>query len=356
MQMRRERHMRQESATPQPVRIALVGAGVMGTNHLRVLRDFDEGAVSVVGVSERVPEALARAERLFHVPGFADYREMIERTAPDLVVIVTPTATHFEVASFALEHGCHTLVEKPIARTLEEAFTLIELSHARGAILAVGHVERFNPAVRRLKQLLEEGTLGAIYQLHARRLGPFPPRIRDVGVTLDLATHDLDVMRFVTGGQVESVFAQTRQFVRHNFEDLLLGVLRFDSGVLGILDVNRLTPTKTRELTVTGERGMFYLNYLTQELTFTENDYEPSAWGQMGSLAGVGDGVMTRYKVHKAEPLRLEYDDILRAMRTGDRAGVSGEDGLAALALARDILESAQTGKVITCEAAIRVR
>lgn len=343
------------SESKTPLRIALVGAGAMGVNHLRVLRDFDEGVVSVVGVAESYPDTLARAERIFHVLGFADYRAMIEQAKPDLVVVVTPTATHAEVASFALEQGCHTLVEKPIAHSVEEARALVELARARGVVLAVGHVERFNPAVRKLKQLLEEGALGEIYQLHGRRLGPFPPRIRDVGVTLDLATHDLDAMRFVTGSRVDTVFAQTRQLVRHNFEDLLLAVLRFDSGALGMLDVNRLTPTKARELTVTGEKGMFYLNYLTQELTFTENDYEPSAWGQMGSLAGVGDGVMTRFKVHKAEPLRLEYEDIMRAIHEGAQAGVSGEDGLTALAIAQDILESAKSRKVIACAPAIQV-
>jgi UDP-N-acetylglucosamine 3-dehydrogenase len=343
------------SESETPLRIALVGAGAMGVNHLRVLRDFEEGVVSVVGVAESYPETLARAERIFHVPGFADYRAMIEQAKPDLVVVVTPTATHSEVASFALERGCHTLVEKPIAHSVEEARALVELARARGVVLAVGHVERFNPAVRKLKQLLEEGALGEIYQLHGRRLGPFPPRIRDVGVTLDLATHDLDAMRFVTGSRVDTVFAQTRQLVRHNFEDLLLAVLRFDSGALGMLDVNRLTPTKARELTVTGEKGMFYLNYLTQELTFTENDYEPSAWGQMGSLAGVSDGVMTRFKVHKAEPLRLEYEDIMRAIHEGAQAGVSGEDGLTALAIAQDILESAKSRKVIACVPAIQV-
>ena len=346
----------QVRATEAPLRVAIVGAGSMGTNHLRVLRDFEEGKVSVVGVAESYPDALARTERIFHVPGFADYREMIEQAKPDLVVVVTPTVTHFDVASFALEHGCHVLVEKPVAHTVAEATALVELARAKGTVFAVGHIERFNPAVRRLKQLLEEGTLGGIYELHARRLGPFPPRIRDVGVTLDLATHDLDVMLFVTGSRVQSLFAQTQQLVRRDYEDLLLGVLRFDSGAVGVLDVNRLTPTKARELTVTGERGMFYLNYLTQELTFTENDYEPSDWGQMGSLAGVGDGVMTRYKVHKAEPLRLEYEDILRAIRSGTDAGVPGSDGLAVLSIAHDILTSAQTGKVITCEATIQAR
>lgn len=346
----------QVRATEAPLRVAIVGAGSMGTNHLRVLRDFEEGKVSVVGVAESYPDALARTERLFHVPGFADYREMIEQAKPDLVVVVTPTVTHFDVASFALEHGCHVLVEKPIAHTVAEATTLVELARSKGVVFAVGHIERFNPAVRRLKRLLEEGVLGNIYELHARRLGPFPPRIRDVGVTLDLATHDLDVMLFVTGSRVRSLFAQTQQLVRRDYEDLLLGVLRFDSGAVGVLDVNRLTPTKARELTVTGERGMFYLNYLTQELTFTENDYEPSDWGQMGSLAGVGDGVMTRYKVHKSEPLRLEYEDILRAIRTGTDAGVPGSDGLAVLGIAHDILESAKTGEVITCAATIQAK
>lgn len=346
----------QVSETTAPVRVAIVGAGSMGTNHLRVLRDFEEGKVSVVGVGESFPETRARAERIFHVPGFADYKTMITQTKPDLVVVVTPTIMHFEVASFALEQGCNVLVEKPIAHTVAEAEKLVTLARAKGLVLAVGHVEHFNPAVRRLKGLLEEGVLGQIYQLLARRMGPFPSRIRDVGVTLDLATHDLDVMRFVTGSDVRTLFAQTQQLVHRDYEDLLLGVLRFDSGAVGVLDVNRMTPTKTRELTLTGERGMFYLNYITQELTFTENDYEPSDWALRGSVAGVSDGVMTRYKVHKAEPLRLEYEDILRAIRTRTDPGVTGEAGLIALTIAHDILESAKTGKVITCEATIQAK
>src|SRR5579859_4083418 len=108
----------QVRAAEAPLRVAIVGAGSMGTNHLRVLRDFEEGKVSVVGVAESYPDLLARTERIFHVPGFADYREMIEQAKPDLVVVVTPTVTHFDVASFALEHGCHVLVEKPIAHTV----------------------------------------------------------------------------------------------------------------------------------------------------------------------------------------------------------------------------------------------
>src|SRR5579859_2484179 len=339
----------QMSATRPPLRIAIVGAGVMGTNHLRVLRDFDESAVTVVGVSENHPETLARAMRIFHVPGFADYHEMIERVTPDLVVVVTPTATHYEVASFALEHDCHTLIEKPIARTVEEALALVELGRAHGVILAVGHVERFNPAVRRLKHLLEAGTLGTIFQLHARRLGPFPPRIRDVGVTLDLATHDLDAMRYLIGDEVDHVYAETQQRVHQQHEDLLLGLVRFRNGVIGMLDVNWLTPTKVRELSVTGDRGMYLVNYLTQDLYFYENDYTPTNWDALRSVSGVSEGTMTRLKVQKAEPLALQYQDLLRTLDAGTAPTVTGEDGLMVLRLAHQLIEATRAGEVVRC-------
>src|SRR5579859_3116145 len=329
----------QMSATRPPLRIAIVGAGVMGTNHLRVLRDFDESAVTVVGVSENHPETLARAMRIFHVPGFADYHEMIERVTPDLVVVVTPTATHYEVASFALEHDCHTLIEKPIARTVEEALALVELGRAHGVILAVGHVERFNPAVRRLKHLLEAGTLGTIFQMHARRLGPFPPRIRDVGVTLDLATHDIDVMRYLADAEVERVHAETQRRILNTYEDLLLGVLRFSNNAIGVLDVNWLTPTKVRELSITGEKGMYLVNYLTQDVYFYENDYTTTTWDALRSLTGVSEGTMTRFKIQKAEPLRLEYEDVIAAIQNDTAPTVTGEDGLAALTVALQLTE-----------------
>jgi glycosyltransferase involved in cell wall biosynthesis len=198
------------------------------------------------------------------VQGFADYREMIACAAPDLVVVVTPTATHFEVASFALEHGCHTLIEKPIARALDEALALVELSREQGVILAVGHVERFNPAVRRLKQLLEEGTLGTIYQLHARRLGPFPPRIRDVGVTLDLATHDLDVMgsgpaqaSLEALARVEGVSDRVRILPPAPYEELLQWTASAELGLIAYrgdysLNVRYCLPNKLFEYLMAG--------------------------------------------------------------------------------------------------------
>jgi UDP-N-acetylglucosamine 3-dehydrogenase len=332
-----------------PLKVAVVGAGTMGTNHLRVLRDFDEERVQLVGVAETHAPTLARAVSRFHVAGYSDFRELIAETHPDLVTIVVPTQLHFPVAAFALDAGIHVLVEKPIASTIQEASALIDLAAVRGVRLAVGHVERFNPAVLALKRLLAAGELGQIFYLNARRLGPFPPRIRDVGVILDLATHDLDAMRYLTGAEVERVYAETQQRVHEQHEDLLLGLVRFDNGVVGMLDVNWLTPTKVRELGVTGERGMYLINYLSQDLYFYENDYTPTNWDALRSLTGVSEGTMTRLKVQKAEPLWLEYEDLIQALGSDTTPTVTGEDGLAVLRLAHQLLDATRAGEVIRC-------
>ncbi len=323
-----------------PLNIGIVGAGSMGMNHLRVLRDLSGEQIQLVGVADESDLVLHRAMNRFHVPGYTHYQQMVDETHLDLVSVVVPTHMHFEVASYLLERGINVLIEKPMARTTEEASTLIQLARRNGANIAVGHIERFNPAIIELKRHLMAGEIGQLFHLHARRLGPFPSRIRDVGVILDLATHDIDIMRYLTSFEVEHVFAETQRRIHNTCEDLLLGVLRFSHDVIGVLDVNWLTPTKVRELTVTGEKGMFLVNYLTQDIYFYENDYTSTSWDALRSLTGVSEGTMTRLKVQKAEPLRLEYEDIIRALTNKTQPVVTGEDGLAALKIAHRLLES----------------
>ena len=316
------------------LKIAVIGMGSMGMNHLRVLRDFDDELIQLVGVAETHEPTLKHAMSRFHVAGYIDYRQMIEQTHPDLVAVVVPTHLHFAVASYALERGINVLVEKPITSTVEEAQILIELARQRNVKLAVGHIERFNPGVIAMKRRLVAGELGQIFHMYARRLGPFPPRIRDVGVTLDLATHDIDVMRYLLDAEVEYAYAETQQRLHSTCEDLLLGILHFSSHAIGMLDVNWLTPTKMRELSITGEKGMYHLNYLTQDVYFYENDYTPTNWDTLRTLAGVSEGTMTRLKVLKAEPLHLEYEDIVEAISSDRLPTVSGEDGVAVLKVA----------------------
>ncbi len=320
-----------------PVKVAVVGTGSMGMNHLRVLRDFPEDQVQLVGIAEVHEPTLKRAISRFHVEGFSDYRQLVEATHPDLVSVVVPTYLHYEVASYVLDRAISVLVEKPMTSTVDEGQALIQLARRRGAKIAVGHIERFNPAVIEVKRRLVAGELGQVFHLHARRLGPFPPRIRDVGVTLDLATHDLDVMRYLADAEIERVYAETQRRIHNKYEDLVLGVLRFCNGAIGMLDVNWLTPTKVRELSVTGDRGMYLINYLTQDLYFYENDYTPTNWDTLRALTGVSEGTMTRLKVQKTEPLHLEYEDIFAALRNDALPSVTGEDGLAVLKAAIQI-------------------
>jgi len=324
------------------LKVAVVGAGSMGMNHLRVLRDCNEEHVHLVGVAEVREATLSQAVRRFHVPGYTDYRQMVDKTHPDLVAVVVPTHLHFEVAEYMLNRGINVLIEKPITSTIEEAIALIQLARSHKCKIATGHIERFNPAIIELKRRLLANELGQIFHLHARRIGPFPSRIRDVGVTLDLATHDVDVMRYLVDAEVKHVYAETQRHIHHDYEDLLLGIVRFTNDAIGMLDVNWLTPTKIRELSVTGEKGMFLVNYLTQDVYFYENDYTPTNWDELRRLKGVSEGTMMRLKVQKAEPLRLQYEDVLAAVRDDTQPTVTGEDGLAVLQIIYHIMESTQ--------------
>jgi predicted dehydrogenase len=202
--------------------------------------------------------------------------------------------------------------------------------------------------VRELRRRLEGDELGAVFQVHARRLGPFPSRVRDVGVIVDLATHDLDVMRFLLDSDVERVYAETAQRIHTDHEDLLSGLVRFANGAIGVLDVNWLTPTKIRELSVTGERGMFVVNYLTQDLIFHHNDWAQRTWTPGGGQLTVSEGDVIKIRLDRQEPLAAELGAFVAAVRGEGPLVVTGWDGLEALRLAEAIGRSGQEHRELT--------
>lgn len=325
--------------------VAVIGVGSMGKNHARVYREIPE--VNLVGVADANADAAAAAGRLHNVPAYDDYRAMLEQAQPDAVSVVVPSAQHYEVAREALLAGCHVLVEKPLATTLDQAQTLIDLAKRLQRVLMVGHIERYNPAIIELRRRLDAGQLGRIFQIHARRLGPFPNRIHDVGVIMDLATHDLDIMRYLTHSEATRVFAEVRREVHPTFEDMFAGTVRFADGTLGVLEINWLTPTKIRELYVTGERGMFHVNYITQDLRFCENaEANGDDWAALSLLRGVKEGSEIRFAVNKREPLRLELEAFVSQAEGHSTSAASGYDGRAAMELASAFIASAQTGAV----------
>jgi predicted dehydrogenase len=324
----------------------------MGRHHVRVLQEMER--VELVAVADAEPLTLAAALRGRDVRGYLAFEQMLDNEQLDLVVVAVPTSSHKDVATRAMRAGAHVLVEKPIAATCAEAAELIGEAQRWGRWLAVGHIERFNPAIVALKERLAHGDLGRVFRLHARRLGPFPARIRDVGVVIDLATHDIDIARYLLGSEPTRIFAETARRIHTNYEDMLSALMRFANNTVVQLDVNWLTPTKIRELSVTGERGMFFVNYLTQELSLFENsvieDGVPA-----DPIAAVLEGKMVRYKIQPREPLRAELEDVVSAIADDRPPLVGPADAYRALEIAQAVVTAGQSGEALTLDAAAAV-
>lgn len=327
------------------LRAAVIGVGSMGRNHARVYAEMED--VQLIAVADVDQAAAVRVANIYGVRAYADYRMMLEAEPLDLVTIAVPTRLHREVAEVAAAHGVHLFVEKPLAGSVEDAQAIIDAARSAGVKLGVGHIERFNPAILQLKVELDAGRLGRMFQLHARRVGPFPPRVEDVGVVFDLATHELNIMEYLANARVVSLYAETEREIHEQHEDLLSGVIKFDNGVVGVLDINWLTPTKIRELSVIGERGMFRVNYLTQELYLHENSFFSENWESAVALMGVSEGRTIKYEIKRKEPLKAELESFVEAIREDKPPAIGGEEGLRAVFLAQKLVESGLRHEVV---------
>jgi UDP-N-acetylglucosamine 3-dehydrogenase len=330
-----------------PLRAAVIGAGFMGRLHARVAAESPATELAGVVDEPGAAEPVARERR---APAFSSVDELLAAARPELAIVSVPTDRHAAVASELLRAGVPVLVEKPITATVEEGLELLELAVASGVPLGIGHVERFNPAVRELQRRLDEQALGRVFQVHARRLSPFPTRIGDTGVAHDLATHDLDVMCELAGTPLR-IAAETDRKAHRTHEDLLAAILRFDSGIVGVLEVNWLTPTKVRQLAVTGERGMFVVDYLEQHLTLYENARESERWPALDVFDGVSEGNVVRYAIRREEPLRSQLEAFARAVRGEEPVAVDAEQGLRVLRLALAAVEAGASGRTVELEA-----
>jgi UDP-N-acetylglucosamine 3-dehydrogenase len=331
------------------LRAGVVGLGMMGRNHVRVWDEAVPG-VELAAVADPDAGAVERATAGRRARGYATVERMLAEESLDLVSIVAPTSLHLPVTLAALAAGANVLVEKPIAATREEAVAMMDAATDAGKMLTVGHIERFNPAIRELRRRLEANELGRIFQIKATRLGPFPARIRDVGVVVDLGPHDLDVMRYLVGSEPIRLYAETERRIHTDHEDLFTGLVKFANGVVGVLDINWLTPTKQRTLSVTGERGMFVADYLTQDLVRYENPDAGATWVRPSGAApitSVSEGEMTRYSIRREEPLVVELTEFAAAVRDGGAPPVDPHDAMVALLLARTMVASAESGAVI---------
>lgn len=319
----------------------------MGSLHARVLTDMED--VDVVAVVDPDPTRRARFTRRHpRAMAYAEIEEALAEVDIDFACLATPVGLLSVLGHTLVEAGLPFLIEKPMAAEEDDARALLDAAGSRGVLVGVGHVERCNPAVVALRERLESGMIGRIYQLVARRLSPFPDRDAMLGVALDLASHDIDVMRYLLGAEVKRVFAETAQRLHDSAEDLIAATMCLDDDITGLLEVNWLTPAKVRTLVVTGEGGTFVLNYLTQELSYYEHPTEPTSWDTLANMRGAGEGDMIRYALPRREPLRVQWETFLRALRGEGSPAASGFDGYAALSTARAIQLSGARHEIVT--------
>ncbi len=330
--------------TTKTLRAGLVGLGMMGRHHARVLGSLD--GVELVAVCDPMGDAhnVAGGRKVF-----TKVSELIAEGI-DYAMVAAPTAFHEELALELAAAGIHALIEKPLAVDVEGAKKITAAFKSAGLVGAVGHIERYNPALQQLRHRLDKGELGAVYQIATRRQGPFPARIADVGVIKDLATHDIDLTAWVARSPFVSVSAQTAHKSGRPHEDMVAAVGKLENGIITNHLVNWLTPFKERLTVVTGERGSLVADTLTADLTFYANASVDTQWDSVAAFRGVSEGDVIRYAFAKPEPLRTEHEAFRDAVLGVDGAVdriVTMEQGLATVAVASAMIDSSKNSKVI---------
>jgi UDP-N-acetylglucosamine 3-dehydrogenase len=303
------------------LKIGVVGVGVMGSNHARVLSEM--AGVELVGVVDPDRKQRGFVARTLGCTEFADLQALIG-SGVDAVSIAAPTHLHHEIALACIARGLHVLVEKPIAPTVEEGRAIVAAARRAGVMLMIGHVERFNPAVESIKRAIKDQD---ILSIAITRVGPFPPRMSNVGVVIDLAVHDIDLIRWFTDSEIVEIQPQLSSAVAER-EDIALLQFRTASGVLAHINTNWLTPFKARTIHVATRDKYLIGDLLTLQVT------ECFGFQPDGSYS------MRHLSVGYSEPLRAELRAFVDAIRDGGAPAVTGEEGVASLEIAIRCLDT----------------
>jgi predicted dehydrogenase len=292
----------------------------MGSNHARVLADLP--GVSLVGVVDPDGRQRDRVSGAVSCAAHSDLESLLVEGV-DAVTIAAPTHLHHDLAIAAIDRGVHVLIEKPIASSVEEGRAIIAAAGRAGVTLMVGHVERFNPAVEAIKEAIRSED---ILSIAITRVGPFPPRMSNVGVVIDLAVHDIDLIRWFTESEIVEIQPQLKKAIAQR-EDIALLQFRTASGVLAHINTNWLTPFKARSVTVATRNKYITADLLTRQVT------EYFGFQPDGSYS------MRHLSVGHAEPLRSELQAFVHAIRTGTEPAVTGEEGVSSLRIAIQCLD-----------------
>jgi len=323
------------------LRAGLVGLGVMGQNHARVLSNLK--GVDFIAITDPlidVKKVLPNHEILQSID------ELISRGL-DYCVVAAPTAFHEEISLKLIDAGIHILIEKPIALNFESAKRIEDEAKRKGVVGAIGHIERYNSALQQARSRIQSGELGEIYQISTRRLGPFPSRIADVGVVMDLATHDIDLTAWISNSSYKSVSAQSAIRSGRQYEDLVNIVAQLENGIVVSHLVNWLSPLKERKTIITGEKGTYVVDTLTSDLTFYANGTISVSQDRIAHFKGVSQGDIHIFAFDKPEPLRLEHENFRDYVLGKEASIVTLSEGAKTVAVAQAVLSSIQSQQTV---------
>lgn len=298
----------------EAVRVGVIGVGHLGMHHARVYTEIlGAHLAGVVDTNEERAQAIAEP---LGVKAFSDIETFLRECRPDAVSIVVPTSLHYELAKTAIEHGCHVLVEKPVTTSVDEAEKLLKLAVAKNIILQVGHIERFNSAVQHAREFIKDP-----YFIQTHRMGPFSPRISDVGVVLDLMIHDVDIILSMINSELVSISAMGR-CIRTDHEDIASMQMRFANGAMAHILVSRVAEKKLRQMEISEAERFVTVNYETQDITVQRCVRQSG-----GNLVEV----MEHPVFPKTEPLKMELQHFISCIREGRQPMVGIKDGKRAL-------------------------
>jgi UDP-N-acetylglucosamine 3-dehydrogenase len=328
-----------------PLRGAVIGLGMIGRHHARLLQAADR--VQFMGAVDPSGDLY----RSMHDPGrlFDSIDELLGTGPLDFAIVAVPTDMHLPVVERLAAAGVSMLIEKPLAGTSEAAARIVEVCEHYRVHGAVGHVERYNAALQEMRRRIVDGQLGRLYSISTTRSGPFPGRVQDVGVVKDLATHDIDLVSWLSDSRIVRVAAQTQHVTGREHEDLVLVNGTVESGAAFSLTVDWLSPTKVRRARVLGEGGLLESDTLYGDLSFYENPAVGISWQATQQFRGVSEGNMTRYALQREEPLRVELETFLDLLSGDEDTGVvTLEQGVEIVRTAEMVIESAATGRMLS--------
>lgn len=319
--------------------VGVIGVGSMGVNHARVLSEI----ANLKGVYDSDAARAKEIAERFGTSPYGDADALLSDV--DAVSVAVPTSLHNEMLERAIRHGTHALIEKPISVEPDATLKLLRSAEETGLQVAAGHIERFNPAVGFARTALEKHQFGNLIGLAAKRVSSFPSRVRDVGVVLDLAIHDLDVMCYLVPSPVIRVFANGGRSNGGIFEDHATILLEFENGVTGTSETSWLTPMKVRKLALTCDKKYVELDYMTQSLQISSHvytDLDPTRLYDMPSQLSE-----QRVNLERQEPLQLELKNFLRAVEGHEKLLVPGVEGVRAVQLGLVAIDSMQQRQAI---------